>query len=60
MCWKCEQIDKQIDHYRSLSARTSDERSVKSLEILIATLEDEKQALHVVAFRPPVKTAPPR
>jgi hypothetical protein len=51
MCWKCEQIDKEIGHYQGLSARASDERSVKSLDILIAKLEAEKQTLHIVELK---------
>ena len=43
MCWKCQEIDKEIGHYRGLSARTQDEGSVKSLDILIARLEAEKK-----------------
>jgi hypothetical protein len=46
MCWKCQEIDKQIGHYQGLSARTSDEGSVKSLHILIATLEATKKEFH--------------
>jgi hypothetical protein len=60
MCWKCEQIDKEIKHYRCLCARVTDEGSVKSLDILIAQLEADKTAQHIVIFSPPAKTAPPR
>ncbi|MGA7072347.1 hypothetical protein [Bradyrhizobium sp.] len=60
MCWKCDQIDKEIEHYRGLSVRVTDEGSVKSLDILIAQLEAEKEALHIVKFKPSTKTAPPR
>ena len=47
MCWKCDEIDKEIGHYQGLSARTQDEGSVKSLDILIARLEAEKKGLHL-------------
>ena len=51
MCWKCEQINREIDHYRGLCSRASEAQSIKSLDILIATLEAEKQELHIVAFK---------
>ena len=60
MCWKCEQIDKEISHYQGLSARVTEEGSVKSLDILIAKLKEEKTALHIVEFEPPAKRVPPR
>jgi len=43
-----------------LSARVSDERSVKSLDILIAKLEDEKKERHIAELDIDTKTAPPR
>ena len=60
MCWKCDEIDKEIGHYQGLSARTQDEGSVKSLDILIARLEAEKKGLHIAELDMPAKTAPPR
>ena len=60
MCWKCQEIDKEIEHYRGLSARVSDERSAKSLDILIAKLEDEKKERHIAELDIDTKTAPPR
>jgi hypothetical protein len=60
MCWKCEQIDKEIGHYRSLSARVTDERSVKSLDILIAKLEAEKNEVHIAELDTIPKATPPR
>ncbi len=59
MCWKCQEIDKEIGHYQGLAARTSDEGSVKSLDILIAKLEAAKKEVHI-EFDSPSKTAPPR
>jgi len=56
MCWKCEQIDRQIEHYRGLSGRITDERSAKSLDILISNLEDRKSELHIVEFKPPASS----
>ena len=46
MCWQCDEINREIDHYRGLSTRTSDKQSIKSLDILIANLETEKTGLH--------------
>jgi hypothetical protein len=60
MCWKCEQIDKHIEHYRGLLARIADERSAESLNILIAQLEARKTALHMAELDSSTKTAPPR
>ena len=60
MCWQCEVFDREIAHYRTLSARTSDEQTVKSLNILIDKLEAEKERLHVVEFKRPARTNGPR
>jgi hypothetical protein len=63
MCWYCEQIDKKIEHYRGLSVRVTDERSVKSLDILIAALQARKNQLHPAGSEEPedqATTAPPR
>ena len=60
MCWKCREIDKEIEHYRGLSARVSDERSVKSLDILIAKLEAEKNEVHIAELDTIPKATPPR
>jgi hypothetical protein len=46
MCWKCEEIDKVILHYQTLSARVTDRLTVQGLQQLIEKLEDEKKALH--------------
>jgi hypothetical protein len=43
-----------------LFARIADQRSVRSLDILIARLEAEKRALHVVEFKSAAKKAPSR
>lgn len=60
MCWQCEVFDREIGHYRTLSARTNDEQTLKSLNILIDKLEAEKARLHVVEFKRPAKTSGPR
>ena len=46
MCWKCEEIDKVILHYRTLGTRVTDRQTLEGLQQLIDTLEAEKQALH--------------
>ena len=46
MCWKCEEIEKVILHYRTLSARLTDRLILEGLQQLIETLENEKKALH--------------
>jgi hypothetical protein len=43
-----------------LSVRTTDEGSVKSLNILIAKLEGSKKELHIAELDIDTKTAPPR
>jgi hypothetical protein len=60
MCWKCQEIDREIEHYHGLSVRTTDEGSVKSLNILIAKLEGEKKELQIAEPDLHAKTAPPR
>ena len=47
MCWKCEEIDKVILHYQTLSARVTDRLTLDGLQQLIETLEAEKKALHL-------------
>lgn len=46
MCWKCQEIDKVIFHYRTMLARVSDEQTERGLEELIRKLDDEKKSLH--------------
>jgi hypothetical protein len=60
MCWQCEVFDREMEHYRTLSARTTDEQTLKSLNILIGKLEAEKERLHVVEFKRPAKSGGPR
>jgi len=60
MCWQCELVDKEIGHYRALSARTNDEQTLKSLDILIDKLEAEKAKLHIIEFKRPARTSRPR
>ena len=46
MCWRCDEINKKIEHYRSLISRMTDERTLKGIELLIAKLEETKKELH--------------
>jgi hypothetical protein len=46
MCWKCEEIDKVILHYRTLGARVTDRLTLEGLEQLIEKLEAEKKRMH--------------
>jgi len=47
MCWKCDEIDKKIQHYRALAGRITDEQSLKGIDLLIAELEKTKKELHL-------------
>jgi hypothetical protein len=47
MCWRCAEIDKEIDHYRCLCTRVADEGSIKSLHIPIEELKVEKARVHI-------------
>jgi hypothetical protein len=46
MCDKCAELDKKIEHYRSLVARVTDEQTNTGLRKLIDGLEAQKAALH--------------
>jgi len=46
MCWKCEEIDKRILHYRVIAARMTDKQTLDGIQQLIAALEGEKNTLH--------------
>lgn len=46
MCWKCQELDTVIGHYRELSARTADKLSLKAIQVLIERLEGNKKVLH--------------
>jgi hypothetical protein len=43
MCWRCEEIDKVILHYRTLGTRVIDRQTLEGLQQLIDKLEDEKK-----------------
>ena len=46
MCWKCEEIDKRILHYRVIAARVTDKQTLDGIQQLVDTLEAEKKDLH--------------
>lgn len=46
MCEKCAQLDKEIEHYRQISRRMSDELTHKGIASLISEREAQKKALH--------------
>ncbi len=46
MCWKCQDIDKVVEHYRTLASRVTDALTLKGLEQLIEKLLAERKALH--------------
>ena len=46
MCWKCQEIDKKIDHYNKLRSQILDEQTVEGIDSLVAQLKAEKLALH--------------
>ena len=46
MCWKCQELDAVIEHYRGLCAQTADKGSLKGIQVLIEKFEVDKKALH--------------
>ena len=48
MCDECIELGKKIDHYRTICARISDEKTVEAVRKLIAEMEAQKAALHAV------------
>ena len=46
MCWKCQELDTVIEHYRGLCARTADRLSLKGIQLLIEKFEVDKKTLH--------------
>jgi hypothetical protein len=46
MCEKCEELDKKIDHYRTLMARVTDRQTNEGIAKLIENLRAQKAALH--------------
>ena len=46
MCNKCKSIDADLDRYRLLKARLTDQQTVEGIAKLIDKLEQQKKALH--------------
>jgi hypothetical protein len=46
MCDKCTELDRKMEHYRSLASRINDQFTIDRIKELIARLETEKTALH--------------
>ncbi len=52
MCWKCQELDSVIGHYRDLSTRASDRLSQKCLYLLIEKLEGNRKCLYAEEKQP--------
>jgi hypothetical protein len=46
MCHECIEIDQQIIRYQDLTRRVNDDKTIRSIEILIGELARKKAALH--------------
>lgn len=46
MCEKCDEIDQQIEHYRMLSRRITDQLTLSGIALLIERYEARKRELH--------------
>jgi hypothetical protein len=46
MCCKCVEINKKIARFQDLARQVGDPKTVKSIDIMIAELEERKDALH--------------
>jgi hypothetical protein len=46
MCEKCEELDRQIEHYRMLSRRITDQLTLSGIALLIERYEARKRDLH--------------
>ena len=46
MCWRCQEFDAVIAHYRELSGRAAEQLSRKGIDLLIEKLESNKKAAH--------------
>ena len=46
MCDKCRELDKKIDHYRSLMNRITDQLTIERVGKLIEEMQALKAALH--------------
>jgi hypothetical protein len=46
MCDKCDELDKKIEHYRSIAARILDQPTIEQIEKLIDAAIAKKSELH--------------
>jgi hypothetical protein len=46
MCEKCVELDKKIEHYRSMSPRITDQATLDGIQKLIEQMQAQKVALH--------------
>jgi hypothetical protein len=46
MCHECQTINQTISHYRQLEKLTTDTGTLGSIHLLIAKLENDKEAIH--------------
>ena len=51
MCSRCVDIDGEIARLKGLASRLLDEKTLRSIDILVGKLEAEKRALHPEGFR---------
>jgi beta-phosphoglucomutase-like phosphatase (HAD superfamily) len=46
MCGQCVEIDKKIEHYRSIASRITDQATIDGTKKLIEQMKAQKAALH--------------
>ena len=46
MCEKCVDLDRNIEHYRSIATKITDEAMLRGIEVLIERANAQKAALH--------------
>jgi len=46
MCEQCKPFDDELDHYRQLKSRLTDQQTLEGIAQLIMKLEAQKTALH--------------
>ena len=46
MCDKCAELDKKIEHYRSLLFRVTDQQTTEGIRKLINDMQAQRAALH--------------
>ena len=46
MCDKCDELDKKIEHYRSLLFRVTDQQTTEGIRKLITDMQAQRAALY--------------